>query len=512
MSQKPTILMILDGFGLSDNTEGNAIKLADTPNIDHVFKTYPWEKGYASGVAVGLSEGQIGNSEVGHLNIGAGRIIYKEQMRITKSIQEGEFFENPVLIKAMDNCKDNNRSLHLFGLLSNEGIHSHITHLYALLEMAKCRNIQNIFVHAFLYSSDTSIHLGKNYLLKLENKMKSIGAGKIATISGYYYAMDRDNHWERIEKLYNAMVLGEGETTDSISKCMDASYAAELKDEFVVPTIVCENDSPVVMIRPLDSVIFYNFRADRARQLTRAFCDPDFIGFKRKNGFFPLTYVCFTEYDETIPYKMVAFPKLCMANTFGEYVSSLGLKQLRISETEKYAHVTYFFSGGVETPYLDEDRVLIPSPKIATYDLQPSMSAVQITDKLIETIKLQKYDIIIINYANCDMVGHTGVLDAAIKAVEIIDICIGRIINALLSVDGQMFICADHGNSEKMIDEKTQQAYTGHTTNPVPFILINAKKAKGIDKGGKLCDIAPTLLELMDIPKPKEMTGRSLIL
>ena len=512
MSQKPTVLMILDGFGLSDNTEGNAVKLADTPNLNHIFETYPWEKGYSSGLAVGLPEGQMGNSEVGHLNIGAGRVVYQELTRITKSIQDGDFFENPVLIQAMDNCKDNERSLHLFGLLSDGGVHSHNTHLYALLEMAKRRNIRHVYVHAFLDGRDTPPTSGKDYLMELESQMKSIGVGKIATVSGRYYAMDRDNRWERVEKAYDALVFGEGETADSAEECIDNSYAAEVNDEFVVPTVIRQNGSPIAVVKPLDSVIFFNFRPDRARELTRVFCDPNFIGFERRKGLFPLTYVCFTEYDVTIPYKLVAFTGQSLANTFGEYISSLGLKQLRIAETEKYAHVTFFFNGGIEAPYPGEDRILTPSPKVATYDLQPEMSAIPVTDKLVEAIKSEKYDLIIINYANCDMVGHTGIQDAAIKAVETVDTCVGRVLEALLSVNGQMLICADHGNSEKMIDELTEKPFTAHTTNPVPFILINAENTKGIDKGGKLCDIAPTLLELMGIPKPKEMTGRSLAL
>ena len=511
MTNRPTVLMILDGFGLSDNTEGNAIKMADTPNLDHIFANYPWEKGYASGLAVGLPEGQMGNSEVGHLNIGAGRVVYQELTRITKSIQDGDFFENPVLAHAMDNCKDGNRSLHLFGLLSDGGVHSHNTHLYALLDMARRRNIEHVFIHAFLDGRDTPPASGKDYLLELERKIESIGVGKIATVSGRYYAMDRDSRWERVEKAYNALVFGEGETAASVSECMDNSYAAGVNDEFVVPTVIQDNFSPVAVIKPLDSVIFFNFRPDRARELTRAFCEDAFDGFNRRDGLFPLTYVCFTEYDVTIPHKFIAFTGQSLSNTFGEYISSYGLKQLRLAETEKYAHVTFFFNGGAETPYPGEDRILVPSPKVPTYDLQPEMSAVLVTDKLVEAIESQKYDVIIINYANADMVGHTGILEAAIKAVEAVDMCIGRVLQALLVVDGQMFICADHGNSDKMVDEPSNNPFTAHTTNPVPFILINTKKAKGIDKGGKLCDIAPTLLDLMDIPKPKEMTGRSLL-
>ncbi|MDR1559072.1 MAG: 2,3-bisphosphoglycerate-independent phosphoglycerate mutase [Clostridiales bacterium] len=512
MTQKPTVLMILDGFGLSDNTEGNAIKLADTPNLDHIFSSYPWEKGYASGLAVGLPDGQMGNSEVGHLNIGAGRVVYQELTRITKSIHDGDFFENPVLVQAIDNCKNGGANLHMFGLLSDGGVHSHNTHLYALLEMAKRRGVKNVYIHAFLDGRDTPPTSGKDYLLELESRMKSIGVGRIATISGRYYAMDRDNRWERVVKAYDALVFGEGDMAGSASECMDNSYGAAVNDEFVAPTVIRDNGSPVAVIKPGDSVIFYNFRPDRAREITRAFCDPDFKGFERRNGLFPLTYVCFTEYDVTIPNKTVVFTGQSLTNTFGEYISSRGLKQLRLAETEKYAHVTFFFNGGVETPYPGEDRILVPSPKVATYDLQPEMSAFQVTDKLVEAITSQKYDVIIINYANSDMVGHTGVLEAAIKAVEAVDSCIGRMLEALLSVNGQMFICADHGNSDKMIDEITCEPFTAHTTNPVPFIIVNAESVRRIDKGGKLCDITPTLLELMDIPKPKEMTGRSLVI
>ena len=512
MIQKPTVLMILDGFGLSDNTEGNAVKLANTPNIDNIFEKYPWEKGYASGLAVGLPEGQMGNSEVGHLNIGAGRVVYQELTRITKSIQDGDFYENPELITAMDNCKQNNRSLHLLGLLSDGGVHSHNTHLYALLEMARRRGIKDVYIHAFLDGRDTPPTSGKNYLMELESKIYSIGVGKIATVSGRYYAMDRDNRWERVEKAYSALVYGEGETSESVSECMDNTYAADVNDEFVVPTVIHENGSPVATIKPMDSVIFYNFRPDRARELTRSFCMSEFSEFERRNGFLPLTYVCFTEYDVTIPQKSVAFKSQSLSNTFGEYVASQGLKQLRLAETEKYAHVTFFFNGGVETPYSGEERILVPSPKVDTYDHQPEMSAFEVTDKLVEAIESQKHDVIIVNYANADMVGHTGVLDATIKAIEAVDTCLGKVLNALLSVNGQMLICADHGNSDNMICEIANGPFTAHTTNPVPFILVNAKKASGIDKGGKLCDIAPTLLELMEIPKPKEMTGRSLVI
>ncbi|MDR1914041.1 MAG: 2,3-bisphosphoglycerate-independent phosphoglycerate mutase [Clostridiales bacterium] len=512
MSQKPTVLMIVDGFGLSDQTEGNAIKLANTPNLDRIFETYPWEKGYASGLSVGLPDGQMGNSEVGHLNIGAGRIVYQELTRITKSIQDGDFFETPEFIAAMDNAKVGDASLHLCGLLSDGGVHSHNTHLYALLELAKRRNVKNVYIHAFLDGRDTPPTSGKDYLLELESKTRILGIGKVASISGRYYAMDRDNRWERVVQAYSALVYGDGETANSAEECMTSAYEREVNDEFVKPTVIITDGQPTALIKPGDSLIFFNFRPDRARELTRAFCDTDFKGFDRKNGFFPLTYVCFTEYDMTIPNKLVAFKGQSLKNTFGEYLSGLGLKQLRLAETEKYAHVTFFFNGGVEAPNNGEERILVPSPKVATYDLLPEMSAYQVTEKLIEAITSLRFDAIIINYANSDMVGHTGIVEAAIKAIETVDACVGKVEETILSVDGQMFICADHGNSEKMIDEVTGEPFTAHTTNPVPFVLVNCHKATGIEKNGKLSDVIPTILEMMNIAQPKEMTGRSLLI
>jgi 2,3-bisphosphoglycerate-independent phosphoglycerate mutase len=515
MAQKPTVLMILDGFGLSDLTKGNAVRLANTPNIDGVFAEYPWEKGYASGLSVGLPDGQMGNSEVGHLNIGAGRVVYQELTRITKSIQDGDFFETPELISAFDNVKRNSTDLHLWGLLSDGGVHSHNTHLYALLEMAKRRGVANVYVHAFLDGRDTPPTSGAGYLAELQEKTDATGVGQIASISGRYYAMDRDNRWERVLKAYEALALGKGNYAISAEACMKETYAGGVNDEFVLPTVICRNDgsgAPIATVKPGDSVIFFNFRPDRAREITRAFCDPDFTGFKRPNGFFPLAYVCFTDYDATIPNKLVAFHKDGLVNTFGEYISHLGLTQLRLAETEKYAHVTFFFNGGVEKPYAGEDRILVPSPKVATYDLMPEMSAYIVTEKLIQAVTSQRYDVIIINYANSDMVGHTGVLPAAISAIEALDECVGRVMDALLSVDGQMFICADHGNSDKMVDELTGEPFTAHTTNPVPFIIVNCRRARGIAKNGKLCDIAPTLLDMMNIQQPKEMTGKSLLL
>lgn len=512
MDKKTTVLMILDGFGINDKTEGNAIKQANTPVIDGIMEKYGWVKGYASGLAVGLPDGQMGNSEVGHLNMGAGRIIYQDLTKITKSIEDGDFFENAALMDAINNCKEHNSSLHLYGLLSPGGVHSHIEHVYALLKMAKMNGLENVYVDCFLDGRDTPPASARGYIAELEAKMKEIGVGKVAVISGRYYAMDRDNRWDRVEKAYDALVMGKGNTANSADECMAESYKAEVFDEFVIPTVILEDGKPTATIKENDSIIFFNFRPDRAREITRAFCDVDFKGFERPKGYFPVKYVCFTDYDATIENKEVAFKKESIDNTLGEYISSLGLTQARIAETEKYAHVTFFFNGGIEEPYKNEDRYLVPSPKVATYDLQPEMSAPQVTDKLVEAIESRKYDIIIINYANPDMVGHTGVMEAAVKAVETVDTCVGKAVDALMKVDGQMFICADHGNSDQLIDYATGKPFTAHTTNPVPFILVNCHKAKGLMEGGKLCDIAPTLLDMMDIEQPKEMTGHSLLI
>lgn len=512
MSKKTTVLMILDGFGINEKTEGNAIKMAETPVIDGIMEKYPCVKGYASGLAVGLPDGQMGNSEVGHLNMGAGRIIYQDLTKITKAIEDGDFFENEALLDAVNNCKENNSDLHLYGLLSTGGVHSHLEHVYALLKLAKNNGLNNVYVHCFLDGRDTPPTSAKGFIETLEAKMSEIGVGKVATISGRYYAMDRDNRWDRVEKAYNAMVLGEGNTADSAEECMTKTYAEDVNDEFVVPTVIMDGDKPVATIKENDSIIFFNFRPDRAREITRCFCDVDFNGFERSKGYFPVKYVCFTDYDVTIENKEVAFKKEAITNTLGEYLSSLGKTQARIAETEKYAHVTFFFNGGVEEPNEGEDRILVPSPKVATYDLQPEMSAPQVTDKLVEAIESAKYDMIIINYANPDMVGHTGVIPAAVKAIETIDGCLGRVMDALLKVDGQMFMCADHGNSDQLIDYSNGKPFTAHTTNPVPFVLINCHKAEGLMEDGKLCDIAPTLLDMMDIPQPKEMTGHSLLI
>ena len=512
MEKKTTVLMILDGFGINERKEGNAISQANTPVLDHILATYPHVKGYASGRAVGLPDGQMGNSEVGHLNIGAGRIVYQELTRITKAIEDGDFFENPALLDAVAHCKKNGSALHLYGLLSDGGVHSHNTHLYALLQLAKRNDLEKVYVHLFLDGRDTPPSSGASYAAQLEEKMREIGVGKAATVMGRYYAMDRDKRWDRVQEAYNAMVLGRGEDGTDAVAAIQKSYENGKTDEFVVPTVLrTEDGQPVAKIGDGDAVIFYNFRPDRAREITRAFCDPDFDGFQREKVPQDLKYICFTEYDPTIPNKEVAFQPQHLNNTLGEYISSLGLKQLRTAETEKYAHVTFFFNGGVEEPNPNEDRWLVPSPKVATYDLKPEMSAVEVTDGLVKALRSGEYDLIIVNYANSDMVGHTGVMSAAVKAVETVDACIGRVMEALLEVKGQMFICADHGNSDQMVDYETGEAFTAHTTNPVPFILVNYTDGVGLRDGGKLADIAPTLLEMMGLPKPAEMTGESLL-
>ena len=512
MAKKPVVLMVLDGYGLNENTEGNAIAMADTPVMDKLMKEYPFVKGNASGLAVGLPDGQMGNSEVGHMNIGAGRIIYQDLTRITKDIEEGTFFENKVLLQAMENCKQNNSDLHLWGLLSDGGVHSHNTHLYGLLEMAKRNGLENVYVHAFLDGRDTPPASGKDYVAELEEKMAEIGVGKVASLSGRYYAMDRDSNWDRVKMAYDSLVTGEGvKATDAVQAMAD-SYANDKTDEFVLPTVITnENGAPLSLVKNGDSVIFFNFRPDRARELTRAFCDDQFDGFER--AFMDLTFVCFKDYDETIPNKLIAFEKEEIKNTFGEFLAAHGKKQLRLAETEKYAHVTFFFNGGVEDPNVDEFRLLVNSPKdVATYDLKPEMSAPEVGMDLVEAIKSDKYDVIIINFANPDMVGHTGVISAAVKAVEKVDSLVGDAVQAVKDVDGVLFICADHGNAEKMIDYETGAPHTAHTTNPVPFILVNADPSWKLREGGCLADIAPTLIEVMGLEQPKEMTGKSLII
>lgn len=509
--KKPTVLMILDGYGLNDKVEGNAVKQANTPNLDKLMSDYPWVKGYASGLDVGLPDGQMGNSEVGHLNIGAGRIVYQELTRITKAIKDGDFFENEAFLAAVNNAKDNDSALHLWGLLSDGGVHSHNTHLYALVELAKRHGLEKVFVHCFLDGRDTPPQSGQGFVEELQAKLDEIGVGKIATVSGRYYAMDRDNRMERTELAYKALVDGVGETAASGVEAVSNSYEKETVDEFVLPTVTLENGAPVATVNPKDSVIFFNFRPDRARQITRAFCDEVFEGFNRSKGFMPLVYTCFTNYDITIENKLVAFVKEGLNDTLGEYLASLGKKQLRLAETEKYAHVTFFFNGGVEEPNEGEDRVLVPSPKVATYDLQPEMSALSVGDELVKAIKAQAHDLIIINFANPDMVGHTGIMEAAIAALEAVDGCVGQAIEALLEVDGQLFMCADHGNSEQLIDYETGAPFTAHTTNPVPFVLVNMGEGVSL-KEGKLADIAPTLLDMMGLEKPEAMTGESLLI
>ena len=509
-SKRPTVLLILDGYGLTERRDHNAISMADTPVMDRLMKECPFVEGNASGLAVGLPEGQMGSSEVGHLNIGAGRIVYQDLVRITKKIEDGDFFENEALLKAVNNAKEKGTGLHLYGLLSDGGVHSHITHLYALLELAKRHGLDKVYVHCFMDGRDTPPESGKDYIQALQDEMERIGCGRIATVAGRYYAMDRDNNWERIEKAYRALTLGEGETASSAVEAVTQSYRKGETDEFILPTVVMEEGAPVATIGDGDSVIFFNFRPDRARELTRAFCMEEFDGFDRGPRK-KVTYVCFTDYDVTIPGKDIAFEKNLIPNTFGEWLASNGMKQARIAETEKYAHVTVFFNGGVEAPNKGEDRFLIPSPKVATYDLKPEMSAPAVCDTLIEKIQSGEYDVIVTNFANPDMVGHTGVEEAAIQAVSCIDQCIGRVVEAVEEVDGQLFICADHGNAEMMADYETGEPWTAHTTNPVPFILVNYDPAYQLREGGCLADIAPTLIEMMGMEKPPEMTGESLL-
>ena len=510
MSKKPVVLMILDGYGLNERQDANAVAIAKTPVMDRLMAECPFVPGNASGMAVGLPEGQMGNSEVGHLNMGAGRIVYQELTRITKEIQDGTFFENEALLAAVENCKKNDSALHMYGLVSNGGVHSHNSHIYGVLELAKRQGLEKVYVHCFLDGRDTPPASGADFVQELCDKMQEIGVGKVGVISGRYYAMDRDNRWDRVEKAYRALTLGEGvEGTDPVQAIRD-SYAQGVNDEFVLPTVMMENGKPVATIQDKDSVIFFNFRPDRAREITRAFCADEFDGFDR-GARKDVTYVCFTEYDVTIPNKIVAFHKIALTNTFGEYLAANGKTQARIAETEKYAHVTFFFNGGVEEPNEGEDRILVKSPKVATYDLQPEMSAPAVCDKLVEAIGSGKYDVIIVNFANPDMVGHTGVEEAAIKAVEAVDECVGRAVEALEKAEGVMFICADHGNAEQLLDYETGAPFTAHTTNPVPFILVNDKQGRKLREGGCLADIIPTMIELMGMEQPKEMTGKSLL-
>ena len=503
--KKPIALIIMDGFGIDKpDPKKNAIAAAKTPVLDELFAKCPWSQLEASGENVGLPDGQMGNSEVGHTNIGAGRIVFQDLPRITRAIRDGSFFENKEYIAAMDSAKENGGALHLMGLMSDGGVHSHNTHTWAFLEMAKRRGLDKVYIHCFMDGRDVPPTSGKGYIEECVEKCAQIGVGSIATIAGRFYAMDRDNRWDRVEKAYNAIVCGEGGYDPDPVHVMQASYDSDVTDEFVVPT-VCDKEG---MVKPGDSIIFTNFRPDRAREITRTFVDPDFSGFERKKGFFPVKYVCTTQYDATMPNVTVAFPPEELTNTFGEIVSKKGMTQLRIAETEKYAHVTFFFNGGTEQVYEGEDRALIPSPKeFPTYDLIPEMSAFKVADEAVARIESGKYDVMILNFANCDMVGHTGVFPAAVKAVETVDQCVGKVVEAVDKMGGVSLITADHGNSDKMVDEDGSP-FTAHTTNPVPFLI------KGRDvklKNGRLADIAPTMLDIMGIEKPAEMTGESLI-
>lgn len=496
--------MILDGFGINENTEGNAIAAANTPNLDRLFATYPHTKIAASGMDVGLPDGQMGNSEVGHTNIGAGRIVYQELTRITKSIQDGDFFQNSALSNAMEQCLSHNSALHLMGLLSDGGVHSHNTHLYALLKMAKQKGLKDVYVHCFLDGRDVAPESGKDFVEELMQQMDEIGVGKVATVMGRYYAMDRDNRWERVERAYRAIRFGEGKSVACGMCAVSESYQQGVTDEFVEPAVTNVYSG----MKEQDAVIFFNFRPDRAREITRTFVDPEFNGFERE--LLPLSaYVCMTRYDATMPNVQVAFSPESLEDTFGEYLSKQNLTQLRIAETEKYAHVTFFFNGGVETVYPGEDRCLIPSPKVATYDLQPEMSAYLVTDEVLKRIESDQYDVIVLNFANCDMVGHTGVFDAAVKAVEAVDACVGKVVDAMLEKDGVVMITADHGNADQMIDPVDGGVFTAHTTNLVPLILVGYGDVSL--REGRLADMTPTLLDVMGLDKPSSMVGDTLI-
>lgn len=509
--KRPVLLCIMDGFGHNPSDYGNAVVAANTPNLDKIMAENPYTYIGASGMDVGLPDGQMGNSEVGHTNIGAGRIVYQELTRITKSISDGDFFENEALVGAMENCLKNGSALHLMGLLSDGGVHSHNTHMYAIAELAKKMGVKEVWLHCFLDGRDVPPASGADYVAEAQKKLDEIGVGKIATVMGRYYAMDRDNRWERVSKAYAAMVYGEGNKNSDSVAAVKASYeqideeGKHITDEFVVPTVCADG----AVIKANDSVIFYNFRPDRAREITRAFVDEKFTGFERKNGFFPLYYVCMTQYDATMPNVHIAFKPQTLENTMGEYLSKLGKTQLRIAETEKYAHVTFFFNGGVEKQYEGEDRILVASPKVATYDLQPEMSAYEVTDKVVEAVESDKYDVVILNFANCDMVGHTGIFDAAKAAVEAVDTCVGKVRDAVIKMGGAMLITADHGNADKMIDADGTP-FTAHTTFPVPFVVVGYDCK--LRDGGRLCDIAPTMLKIMGLEQPKEMTGTSIIL
>lgn len=509
MNKTPVMLIVLDGWGIGKEYAGNAVYLANTPNFDRLMNRFPNTQLKASGLAVGLPEGQMGNSEVGHLNIGAGRVVYQELTRITKSIKDGDFFEKEEFLRAIENAKNNNSKLHLMGLVSDGGVHSHNTHLYALLELCARENFDRVYIHAFLDGRDVPPTIGKQHLSELQQKIEEIGVGKIATVSGRYYAMDRDRRWDRTKLAYDAMVLGKGKVNECPIEAVGKSYEEGINDEFVIPTVIVEEGEPIATIDSGDSVIFFNFRPDRARQITRAIVDEEFEGFEREKKV-ETFFVTMTEYDKTIKNVHIAFKTEIPTNTLGEYISKLGLSQLRIAETEKYAHVTFFFNGGREVPFQNEDRVLIPSPKVATYDLKPEMSAFEVKDEVLNRLNQDKYDLIVLNFANPDMVGHTGKLEAAIKAVETVDTCLGEIVDLLLKKGGKALITADHGNAEMMIDEKDNSPITSHTTNKVPLILVGEEDVKL--REGILADIAPTILDMMGIEKPKEMTGETLII
>ena len=505
MAKKPVMLCILDGFGwVPDQTYGNAIVAAKKPNLDRLFAQYPHTTIGASGMDVGLPDGQMGNSEVGHTNIGAGRIVYQQLTLITKSIRYGSMRKNEVLVRSMKAAIDAGKAIHFMGLTGNGGVHSHIDHLFGLLDMAKDLGAKEIYVHCIMDGRDTDPHSGKEFLGEIQKKLSQLGVGKIATVVGRYYAMDRDNRWDRVEKAYAAFVYGEGEKFADPIAAIQASYDKDVTDEFVLPCITCEGGR----VQAGDTIVFTNFRPDRAREITRAFADDAFTGFERKLGRIPVQYVCMAQYDATMPNVEVAYPPVPLTNVLGEYVAAHGKTQLRIAETEKYAHVTFFFNGGREAPFEGEDRCVIPSPKVATYDLQPEMSAYLVADECKKRIESGKYDMIILNFANCDMVGHTGIFDAAVKAVEAVDKAAGEVIDAVVAAGGAVLLTADHGNADKMY-EPDGEPFTAHTTNPVPLLAINCGDVK-LREGGVLADLAPTLLQLMELPQPEEMTGKSL--
>ena len=510
MNQKPVVLMILDGYGLCDKERGNAIFKAETPVIDDLMKNSPFVKGYTAGEAVGLPEGQMGNSEVGHLNIGAGRIVYQDLLRINKSIEDRSFFNNEEIMKAINNCKEKGTTLHICGLLSDGGVHSFNKHFYAMLEMAEENGLSDVYIHVFTDGRDTDPKSGIKFVKNLEKEMKRIGVGKIASVTGRYYAMDRDNRWDRVEKAYNCLTKGDGVFAYSPEMAVYQSYEEGDTDEFIKPTIVSSSNGKLHLIEDGDAVVCMNFRPDRIREITRAFCEDDFNEFERgpKKD---IVFVCMTEYDSTIPNKHVAFEEKDIQNTLADVLADNGLRQLHTAETEKYAHVTFFFNGGVEEPKKGEDRKLIPSPKVATYDLQPEMSADEVCSTVVDAINGGEYDFIVVNFANPDMVGHTGKMKAAVAAIEKVDECVGRVCEAVKTANGVMFITGDHGNAECMIDDYSGKSVTAHTTNPVPFILYNYDESYTLKENGRLCDIAPTLLEIMGIEKPAEMTGESLL-